>query len=155
MTTFITAKTGGIGTIILCWFSPMTLRLIGCTVLLLTLPCFGQSSMERRLECLAMVETGGNDFATGKAGEVSRYAICPSVWRQYAGKLPLESARNPITARKVTLAIMDARTRHKPVSDEIWALLWHCPGAIGHPNAKQRDFAQRFANLCQKPLANP
>ena len=155
MTTFSTAKTGCIGTTILCWFNPMELRLIGCTVLILALPCFGQSSMERRLECLSAVETRDNDLATGKAGEVSRYAICPSVWRQYAGKLPLEAARNPITARKVTLAIMDARTRHKPVSDEIWAILWHCPGAIGRLTPKQADFAQRFANLCSKPLAKP
>ena len=160
MTTFSTAKTGGIGTIILCWFSPMTLRLIGCTVLLLTLPCFGQSSMERRLWALEQVEAG-SDTKPGPCGEVSRYQILPTVWRQYAGNLPISASMNPFTAKNVATRLLEARTGHfrriyhRQPTDYETGLLWHCPGAIRHPNAEQRDFAQRFANLCQKPLANP
>ena len=36
------------------------------------------------LEAIAQVETGGNDRAVGRNGEVSRYQILPSVWREYS-----------------------------------------------------------------------
>ena len=146
MTTFITAKTGGIGTIILCWFSPMTLRLIGCTVLLLTLPCFGQSSMERRLECLAMVE-GGTDAGRGPCGEVSRYCIMPDVWRQYS-HLPLSAATNPFTARAVVVKIMADRLPGIPVNDAQFYLYFHRPARVNHPRLKEYERACRYANLC-------
>src|SRR4051812_33425872 len=33
---------------------------------------------------LGMIETGNNDREVGKAGEVSRYQILPSVWKAYS-----------------------------------------------------------------------
>jgi len=123
------------------------MNILPLLLLTLCLSASAQSSMERRLECLAMVE-GGSDTKPGPCGEISRYCIMPSVWRQYS-HLPLSAATNPFTARKVAFTIMDARTRHRPVSDANWAILWHCPGAIGRLTQKQADFAQRFKNLCE------
>ena len=33
---------------------------------------------------LAEIESGGNDYAVGNVGEVSRYQIRPEVWRAYS-----------------------------------------------------------------------
>jgi hypothetical protein len=35
------------------------------------------------LEAISMIESGNNDDAVGRAGEVSRYQIRPQVWRQF------------------------------------------------------------------------
>ncbi|HAM73467.1 MAG TPA: hypothetical protein DCM86_17675 [Verrucomicrobiales bacterium] len=35
------------------------------------------------LEAISLIESGGNDYAVGDAGEVSRYQILPKVWRSY------------------------------------------------------------------------
>jgi hypothetical protein len=157
MTTFSTANQGCIGTTILCWFNPMMLRLIGCTVLILAMPCFGQSSMERRLECLSAVETQDNDSAIGKSGEISRYQITPSVWRR-ATKLPLLEAVNPFTAKNVATAVWEARISHfirlnnlQPTDFEAYAL-WSRPAvyftANRHLTKKEAFRCQCFANLC-------
>lgn len=153
MTTFSTAKTGCIGTTILCWFNPMKLRLIGCTVLILSMPCFGQSGMERRLECLAMVETGGNDSSVGRDGERSRYQITPAVWREYTS-LPMSSSTNPLTARAVVVKIMDKRLKGRVVTDSQWYLTYHRPERRNHPKPIENDRALRFQNLCQSKTTN-
>ncbi|HXG49204.1 MAG TPA: hypothetical protein VNO52_16390, partial [Methylomirabilota bacterium] len=36
------------------------------------------------LEALSLIESGNNDRAIGRAGEVSRYQILPTVWRRYS-----------------------------------------------------------------------
>jgi hypothetical protein len=36
------------------------------------------------LEAISLIESGGNDYAVGDAGEVSRYQILPQVWRSYS-----------------------------------------------------------------------
>ena len=102
-----------------------------------------------RWKALSQIETSDNDFATGRAGEISRYAITPSVWRQYAGTLPLSVATNPFTALQVGEAVMKDRVRH-PVTDWDWCLLWHCPSLIHHPTVSDRDYAKRFVNLLNK-----
>jgi hypothetical protein len=122
------------------------------TLLLLLTLCLSasaQSSMERRLDALAMVETGCNDHATGRAGEVSRYQITPSVWRQYS-RLPLSAATNPFTARQIVVNIMSNRLHGRIVTDEGWYLTYHRPSRWNHPKPAERDRADRFARLCRK-----
>ena len=128
-------------------------------LLILALPCFGQSSMERRLWALAMVESENNPSATGKANEITEYQVLPSVLAENHITIPPNTSRG--WAKNAVAGLLEARTGHfrriyhRQPTDYETGLLWHCPGAIRHPNAEQRDFAQRFANLCQKPLANP
>ena len=50
------------------------------------------------LEALSMIESGNNDQAVGKLGEVSRYQILPRVWRSYSKGW---NYRNPQLASKV------------------------------------------------------
>lgn len=38
----------------------------------------------RHLFALGMIETGNNDWVVGSAGEVSRYQLMPSVWKNYS-----------------------------------------------------------------------
>src|SRR6266516_276163 len=40
---------------------------------------------ERLFFALGMIESGNDDRGVGRAGEVSRYQIHPTVWRSYSG----------------------------------------------------------------------
>ena len=52
----------------------------------------------RRLYALGMIETGNNDRAIGSAGEVSRYQLMPSVWKNYSASA---NYRDPAMALRV------------------------------------------------------
>lgn len=123
---------------------------------------FSPSDAEKaRFAALSMIESGDDDRAIGKSGEVSRYQIMPAVWREYT-KLPISAAGNPFTAKSVALAIMD--DRYGPTyprgwtvkcADTTWYLLWHRPATVRDgrkPTAREMDRALRFANLVQKFL---
>lgn len=118
----------------------------------------GSSSVDNiRFKCLAMLETGNKDHTIGRDGEVSRYQIKPSLWRQYASNLPLSAARNPDMAWQVAQAIMADRVRTftvghgRPPNQFEWAVLWHRP-TRKHLTANDRDYATRFDNLCRNSL---
>jgi hypothetical protein len=106
-----------------------------------------------RWKALSQIETGDRDNATGRAGEVSRYAITPKVWRQYAGTLPLSAATNTVTANNVAELVMDARTVRfvkvhcRQPTDEEWYLLWHRPARVENPHPHELERAKRFVNL--------
>ncbi len=53
-------------------------------ILLLALGMLNLQAGMSKLEALSMIETGNNDRTIGKAGEVSRYQIMPTIWKQYA-----------------------------------------------------------------------
>jgi hypothetical protein len=89
----------------------------------------------RLLEALASVESGGNDRAVGRAGEVSRYQIKPDVWRR-AVKAKGWKARDAEAAKRVANAILDERinrfkqaTGREPTAREVYAL-WNAPGVL-------------------------
>lgn len=110
------------------------------------------------LEALSLIESGNNDRAIGRAGEVSRYQILPAVWRRYS-----ESAahRNPTIAAAVALRHLEfqaasfrERTGRAP-SDFDRYVMWNA--GVGYyrrlgfnprrVHASIRDRAQRFVNL--------
>jgi hypothetical protein len=112
----------------------------------------------RRLQALSMIETGDDDNAIGRAGEVSRYQIKPGVWKEYFRKIKTgwnsaallrAAATNPFTARNVATAILQDRCRafaarfHRQPTDREFYLLWNSPGAL----ATRGDGAERFSNL--------
>ena len=101
-----------------------------------------------RLAALSQIESGNNDHARGRAGEVSRWQILKSVWRAHTS-LPYSAATNAITAQAVALAVLaervtafSAKHGRQPTDAEIY-LLWNPKAA--------HSTAQRFANLCQAP----
>jgi hypothetical protein len=106
-----------------------------------------------RFEALSQLETGNNDFAHGSSSEVSRFQITLANWNLYAHGL---DPANPFTALKVAQAIMRDRTSHffkthgRDPTDYEWAILFHCPSRLRHPNREEREYARRFENLCTK-----
>ena len=109
-----------------------------------------------------MIETGDNDAAIGRAGEVSRYQIKPWIWRQYS---PSSSYADRRTSRQVAerhLAVLQTsfrdQTRREPTDFDLY-VLWNAGptyyARIGfsksrvHPVIRER--ARRYANLCHSP----
>lgn len=106
----------------------------------------------RRLAALSEIESGNNDFAQGRAGEVSRYQITPAVWTKYSRE-PISQATNRWTAELVAYRILEARIIHfqrlfhKEQSEQQVYLLWSRPARVWHPTKVEAERAQRFANL--------
>jgi hypothetical protein len=117
-------------------------------------------------EALGQIESGASkpeqclaDLASGPLGEVSRYQIQISVWREYGGGDPT----NPTNAWAVASAVLHDRTatfkrevHREPTPRELYAL-WNAPGQFAErdydwqrlsPAVRKRS--QRFANLVEE-----
>ena len=105
-----------------------------------------------RWEALSQLESGDNDNASGRAHEVSRYQMLPSVWRA-ATSLPLSAATNRDAAWSVAAKVQGARVvafarrEGRMPTDGEWVLIFHCPARVMKPNAEERDYETRFLNL--------
>ena len=111
-------------------------------------------------EALGMIETGNNDSEIGGLGEISRYQIMPSVWRQYSSS---RSYRNPATSLDVAqrhwaalYSIFKQQAHREPTDLDmyvLWNTRWGYYANRGfNPNRLNpvvRDRAQRFVNLTQ------
>jgi len=113
----------------------------------------------RRL-ALGMIETGNRDDEIGGAGEVSRYQIMPSVWRQYSRSLNYRNPEVSLTvAQKHWAKLYSAfiRQAHRQPTDFDMYVLWNTHygyyASRGfNPNrlaSVVRDRAQRYVNLVQ------
>lgn len=131
------------------------MRVIGLTLLLLTAAEVEANSI---CKALGQVESGDNDQAVGKAGEVSRYQIKPDLWRRYSGGLNRPSDwRNPWIAWLVATDILKERSdafaqkrRRPPTAYELY-VLWNAPRQLETRVTKTvSERARRFANLVQK-----
>lgn len=119
----------------------------------------GVLDAHRRL-ALGMIETGNRDNEIGGAGEVSRYQIMPSVWRQYSQS---QNYRNPslslAVAQKHWTRLYDGfiKQAHRQPSDFDMYVLWNTHygyyASRGFDSSRLspvvRDRAQRFVNLVQ------
>ena len=111
---------------------------------------------------LGMIETGNNDRAVGRAGEVSRYQIMPSVWKRYSSTLDY---RNPEVSTEVARQhwvylhnYFKKKTQREPTDFDMY-VLWNTH--YGYYARKGfdprrvhrvvRDRAQRFCNLVDLP----
>ncbi|MEI6076728.1 MAG: hypothetical protein WCS94_14190 [Verrucomicrobiota bacterium] len=101
------------------------------------------------LKALGALESGNNDLARGKAGEVGRYQCLKSVWRLEGGS-QTALATDSATAAAVVVKVVRGRTGKEiaMLSPEEFARAWHCPGAR-RLNREQRDYVARFVNLMQ------
>ena len=101
------------------------------------------------LPALSQLESGDNDRARGRHGEIGRYQCLKSVWHT-ATIQPYASATNAAIASAVTLGVIRARTGRDPseLTPAAFAIAWHCPSA-NHLNREQTDYVKRFNNLCQ------
>ena len=113
-----------------------------------------------RLEALSMLETGDRDSAVGGVGEVSRYQMLPSVWKQYSRS---QAYGDPVVSRQVAaqhLEFLETNFRkqagREPSEFDIY-VLWNA--GLGY--YAKRDFsparvspvirerAERYVNLRQ------
>ena len=127
--------------------------------LFLAVSAAGQANMDKRLWALSQIESGMNPAAIGRAGEVTEYQITPSALQ--GAKIPLSATLTRSGAKNAACSIIARRIGQfkrvhlrAPTDYEV-GLLWHCPAAVGRPNAEQNDFATRFSNLCARKLDLP
>jgi len=109
---------------------------------------------------LGMIETGINDRAVGRAGEVSRYQIMPSVWRRYSAS---RDYQNPALSLEVACKhwiylhdYFKSKTHREPTEFDMYVLWNTRHGYYARkgfdPKRLHRvvfDRAQRFCNLVE------
>jgi hypothetical protein len=109
-----------------------------------------------------MIETGDNDAAIGRFGEVSRYQIKPRIWQCYSQSKAYRDASVSAAVAGRHLASLEqtfrARTGREPGDFDLY-VLWNAgPTYYARVNfsAKRvhhiiRERAQRYANLRKMP----
>lgn len=116
-----------------------------------------QADMGTVLACVSQIETGDKDWKIGRAGEVSRYQILPSVWIKYSptNHVKQNDPTNPKIAAQVAERILvDRITKFRglkgraPTPFEVYGL-WHRPEETykGRYKPATRTRCQRFENL--------
>ena len=102
-----------------------------------------------RWEALSMLETGNDDSAIGRCGEISRFQIRAELW-------PGGNPQNARAALGVARNIMQARVQRfvqthgrSPTNFEFY-VLWNAPAEIDHPVPCVAERARRFANLVDR-----
>ena len=97
-------------------------------ILALLLTAVGANAQLSRLEALSMIESGDNDAAIGRAGEVSRFQIKPSIWAHYSGSRAFRDCRvaGDVAARHLAeLTTWFQNRAGRPASDYDVYVLWN------------------------------
>lgn len=101
-----------------------------------------------RWAALSMLESGDNDRAVGRQGEVSRFQIRPELW-------PGGNSSEQQDALAAARALMEprlqefAKTHGRPANDFEFYVLWNAPREVDHPSKAVTERALRFVNLVQ------
>jgi hypothetical protein len=99
-----------------------------------------------RWTALAILESGGNDLAVGRVGEISRYQIRPELWpggNPHNANIALANAQLIMVAR-----ISAFEQSHDRVPNDFeFYVLWNAPAQINHPHRGVAERARRFMNL--------
>jgi hypothetical protein len=116
---------------------------------------------KRRQFALGMIETGNDDSEIGGLGEISRYQIMPSVWRQYSSSRSYQDPDASLEVARQHWSVLYARFKqqmHREPTDFDMYVLWNThygyyasrgfnPSRL---DAGERDRAQRFVNLVER-----
>ena len=96
------------------------------------------------LSALIHVESGGNDFARGRHGELGALQIKPILVRDVNRIMGTHYAHQQVTNRAVSTFIATAYLSHygKNLSDESLARIWQ-GGPVGHKKSSTRAYARR------------
>jgi len=115
--------------------------------------CFTSTAMDR-WAALSQIESGDNDRAVGRKGEISRYQILPDVWSAFAThKANWENPRDALTVAKETMKKRCAdfeQTYQRAPTDFEFYVLWNAPSQIERPGSAVTERARRFCNLLGK-----
>jgi hypothetical protein len=112
--------------------------------------CVRLQAMDR-WTALSQVESGDNDHAVGRRGEVSRYQMLPEVWRRYAWakadwRRPSDSLSVARLAMSERCLVFERRFGRRPTDIEFY-VLWNAPAQILKPSRAVFKRAERFRNL--------
>ena len=96
------------------------------------------------LSALIQIESGGNDLARGKHGELGALQIKPILVRDVNRIMGTHYAHAQVTNRAVSIAIASAYLAHygKNLTDESLARIWQ-GGPSGHRRASTLSYARR------------
>jgi hypothetical protein len=115
--------------------------------------CLSSSALDR-WAALSQIESGDNDKAIGKMGEISRYQILPDVWAAFAPEnANCENPKDALTVAKEAMKKRCAdfeRTHHRVPTDFEFYVLWNAPAQIEQPGTVVSERAKRFCNLLTK-----
>ena len=121
----------------------------GLVILILTfLGLVTPATAMDRWAALSMLETGDNDRAIGRGGEVSRFQIQRNLW-------PGGDPQDPQVALAVAQQIMQPRldgfqkTHKRDATDFEFYVLWNAPWQAENPSLAVTERARRFANLVE------
>ncbi|HUA39524.1 MAG TPA: hypothetical protein VMA35_14120 [Candidatus Sulfopaludibacter sp.] len=107
------------------------------------------ASAMNRWEALSMLETGDDDSAVGRCGEISRYQIRAELWpggNPQNARAALSVARNIMQTRVARFQETHGRS---PTNFEFY-VLWNAPAEIDHPVPCVAERARRYANLVER-----
>lgn len=110
---------------------------------------------------LGMIETANNDREVGRAGEVSRYQIMPSVWKRYSRSRLYQNPQVSLqVAQQHWLWLYEdfkRRAKREPTDFDmyvLWNTRYHYYSNRGFEPTRLgkivRDRAQRFVNLVER-----
>lgn len=107
-----------------------------------------------RWTALSMLETGDNDRAIGRAGEISRYQILKQEWRSVT---PSRRYTDASLAKSVAEELMKRRLAafkkvyQRDPSDYEFYVLWNAPQQLLKRQVTRvvAERAQRYQNLCE------
>ena len=115
--------------------------------------CFTSSALDR-WAALSQLESGDNDRAVGRMGEISRYQILPDVWAAFApDNADWENPKDALAVAKQAMKKRCAdfqQTHHRPPTDFEFYVLWNAPAQIERPGTVVTERAKRFCNLLRK-----
>jgi len=90
--------------------------------------CFTSTAMDR-WAALSQIESGDNDKAVGRKGEISRYQILPDVWTAFAPEnANWENSKEALAVAKETMKKRCAnfeQTYHRSPTDFEFYVLWN------------------------------
>lgn len=130
-------------------------------ILAFLLTTAGAKAEISRLEALSQIESGDNDAAIGRAGEVSRYQIMPHVWAHYSRSRAFRDSRVSTQIAAAHLQEITAwflQRTGRPASDFDVYVLWNAGPSYYHRigfkasrvNPVIRERARRYASLRAK-----
>lgn len=105
---------------------------------------------------LGQIESGNNDHAVGRCGEVSRYQITRDNWRLSHGCDPTSETEAWRVAKGILLIRLSTQSSQNILPRHIYAL-WHRPGVYYRTGCRFdflpkriRERCIRFENLCME-----
>jgi len=115
-----------------------------CALAALGVVC--SASGMNRWKALSMLESGDNDYAVGRCGEISRFQIRAEYW---PGGNPHDASDALAVARQImnTRVVQFEQTHGRQPTNFEFYILWNAPAEVDHPVACVAERARRFVNL--------